>query len=326
MLDSITRNPVSNPDPADASATFTLTTRASDDYGIAMLELWAYVCDVLTFYQQSIANEAYLRTATQQASVTRLAALLGYRPAPAVAAQVYLAFLAAKNAPGAIPAALQTQSDPPPGRSPVIFEVESPLTVTALDNQPVLLGPQISLQLNRSGVLIADDAQTPLAKGARLLFFNNANKFLSEQQVDSVVPTSTGKLVTWRGDLGGIAPDSVKVYRLGRSFRVFGANAPATYYTLTTNSDGTTSFTAQNTGYGLVDEIDSTQPLSLDGVYTGIGAGANVVVEYGGASKTVIADSIESVANGSLTVGPLVAVRLRLRWPRRRFRQGPTFG
>ena len=43
--------------------------------------------DILTFYQERLANESYLRTATQLRSLTELARLIGYQPAPGVAAQ-----------------------------------------------------------------------------------------------------------------------------------------------------------------------------------------------------------------------------------------------
>src|ERR687885_1345801 len=67
------------------------TTRARDDYGIALLEMWSYLADILTFYQERIANEAFLRTALMPESVRRLAALINYEPAPGVAATAYLA-------------------------------------------------------------------------------------------------------------------------------------------------------------------------------------------------------------------------------------------
>src|SRR5215203_6020989 len=44
------------------------TARQPDDHGIALLELWAVLGDILTFYQERIANEAYLRTARQRDS------------------------------------------------------------------------------------------------------------------------------------------------------------------------------------------------------------------------------------------------------------------
>ncbi|HWQ18765.1 MAG TPA: hypothetical protein VN455_03235, partial [Methanotrichaceae archaeon] len=46
-----------------------LRTRRSDDPAIALIDAWATVADVLTFYQERIANEGYLRTATERRSV-----------------------------------------------------------------------------------------------------------------------------------------------------------------------------------------------------------------------------------------------------------------
>jgi len=49
---------------------------------------------VLTFYQQSIANEAFLRTAGLRESLALLANLLGYEPSRGVSATALLAFFA----------------------------------------------------------------------------------------------------------------------------------------------------------------------------------------------------------------------------------------
>ena len=56
-----------------------LTTRDPDDFTIALLDGWATLADVLTFYQERIANELWLRTATERDSILRLAQLIGYR-------------------------------------------------------------------------------------------------------------------------------------------------------------------------------------------------------------------------------------------------------
>src|SRR5262249_7398697 len=48
----------------DLPALRPLTTRADGDFSIALLDAWAVAADVLTFYQERIANECYLRTAT----------------------------------------------------------------------------------------------------------------------------------------------------------------------------------------------------------------------------------------------------------------------
>ena len=60
----------------------------------------ACVADVLTFYQERIANEGFLRTATERRSVLELARAIGYELKPGVAASVHLAFTV-EDAPGA---------------------------------------------------------------------------------------------------------------------------------------------------------------------------------------------------------------------------------
>jgi predicted phage baseplate assembly protein len=69
-----------------------LTTRADDDPSIAMMDACATLCDILSFYQERIANEGYLRTALERRSVRSLARAIGYELNPGVAAGAYLAF------------------------------------------------------------------------------------------------------------------------------------------------------------------------------------------------------------------------------------------
>ena len=59
-----------------------LTTRDSTDYSITLVELFAAMGDVLTFYNERIANEIFLRPARERDSVRRLVGLIGYRPGP----------------------------------------------------------------------------------------------------------------------------------------------------------------------------------------------------------------------------------------------------
>jgi len=69
-----------------------LTTRDRSDMSIALFDAWATVADVITFYQEEIANEGFLRTASEQRSLYELSRLVGYAPRPGVSASVYLAF------------------------------------------------------------------------------------------------------------------------------------------------------------------------------------------------------------------------------------------
>lgn len=69
-----------------------LTARQDDDFTIALLDAFSIVGDVLTFYTERIANEAYLRTAVERRSVLELAQSIGYEVRPGVAASTCLAF------------------------------------------------------------------------------------------------------------------------------------------------------------------------------------------------------------------------------------------
>lgn len=119
-----------------------LTTRNSSDPAIALLDGWATVGDVLTFYQERIANEGYLRTATERRSVLELARLVGYTLRPGVAATVFLAYtLEDKQAEAVeIPIGARSQSIPGPGELPQSFETsESLIARTEWSNLQVRL-------------------------------------------------------------------------------------------------------------------------------------------------------------------------------------------
>jgi predicted phage baseplate assembly protein len=112
-----------------------LTTREPDDPAIALVDAAACVADVLSFYQERIANEGFLRTATERRSVLELARAVGYELRPGVAASVHLVYTV-EDAPGApgvctIAAQAPVQSVPPQDKLPQVFETESELFARA---------------------------------------------------------------------------------------------------------------------------------------------------------------------------------------------------
>ncbi len=108
----------------------TLSTRDESDPAIAFLDAWALVGDVLTFYQERIANEGYLRTACHRRSILELGRLVGYTPRPGVASSVYLAYTLDKDAaPVTIPAGALANSVPGPGETQQAFETSDALEV-----------------------------------------------------------------------------------------------------------------------------------------------------------------------------------------------------
>ncbi|HEX8777158.1 MAG TPA: putative baseplate assembly protein [Rhodanobacter sp.] len=152
-----------------------LTTRTASDPAIAFLDAWATVADVLTFYQERIANEGYLRTATERRSVLELARLVDYRLRPGVAASVYLAYTIEQNAaPVTIPAGARAQSVPAPGEQMQTFETAEPLDARYEWNalEPRLTQPQ-EISLDTVAALDAlwiASVATNLKPNDRLLF------------------------------------------------------------------------------------------------------------------------------------------------------------
>lgn len=66
------------------------TDRSEADFGMALLEMFAYMADILSYYQDRIANEAFLTTAQERRSVINHLRLIGYEMAPAAAASTTL--------------------------------------------------------------------------------------------------------------------------------------------------------------------------------------------------------------------------------------------
>jgi len=55
-------------------------TSSQGDFGVMLVELFAYMGDILSFYGDRLTQEAYLPTATQRLSILNIAQLLGYIP------------------------------------------------------------------------------------------------------------------------------------------------------------------------------------------------------------------------------------------------------
>jgi hypothetical protein len=161
-----------------------LTTRGLDDPAIALLDSWAVVGDVLTFYQERIANEGYLRTATERRSVLELAREIGYELNPGVAASTHLVWeveqsfaIAGQTPPGmsppprevTLPRGTKVQSMPGQDEMPQTFETSSELVARSDLNalRPRLTVPQpVSLG---SRVLYVEGIASGFVRGDRVL-------------------------------------------------------------------------------------------------------------------------------------------------------------
>jgi hypothetical protein len=108
---------------------------SGDDLGLMWLEMWAYVSDVLGFYDERAANETYIRTAVRRPSLRRIVELLGSTPSVGAAAKALVAALADGAVAVTLPPATGFRSGAFNGEPPQVFETAAETTIHPLMNQ-----------------------------------------------------------------------------------------------------------------------------------------------------------------------------------------------
>ncbi len=211
-----------------------LTTRQSDDAAITLLELWAAVGDVLTFYQERIANEALLRTALERDSVLRMVRLLDYHLRPGIAATTELAFTVEEGATVRIPERFPVMSVPGQDEQPQFFE-----TVEAI---------RADARLNRIPILPEPIAINPFAQGRRVAFLTSNNDgWLAAQRL------RPGEKVVLFNLLGGtvdIISDALASDRIATAAGSADASIASSALDVSTSADLSSATYADTIGWG----------------------------------------------------------------------------
>jgi hypothetical protein len=163
-----------------------LRTRDTSDFSIALVDAWSEALDILTFYTERLANEAYLGTAVEARSIFELVKLVGYRPSPGVSASTVLVFTLASS-PGSpatvpIPAGTRVQSIPGPGQTPQVFETSANIVAT-------IAGNAIPAATTQPWHLIGKDTSAWIAGTANNIQIGNALLFVS---APNGIPSITG--------------------------------------------------------------------------------------------------------------------------------------
>ncbi|MFD1875730.1 putative baseplate assembly protein [Hymenobacter bucti] len=204
------------------------TTRHGDDFTVGLLDAWSTVADVLTFYQERIANESFLRTATERFSVLEMARLIGYELQPGVAASAYLAFTlddtAGAFAPQLVPGTtfngqadlasttitpeLKVQSIPGPGELVQTFETIETIEARAEWNamKPRLTQPQpLSVTM---GVLLLQGTGYALKQGDVILINKTKLRKILNVSLDETAKTTRVDFVAEASFPAYVAPAS----------------------------------------------------------------------------------------------------------------------
>lgn len=108
------------------------TSRSEGDFGVLLVELFAYMGDILSYYGDRIANEAYIQTATQRSSVLNLASMLAYTPTGSIAATGTVTFqVPAGSGVVTLPAGTQVATGFNPNYDqPIVYETTADCTLT----------------------------------------------------------------------------------------------------------------------------------------------------------------------------------------------------
>lgn len=220
-----------------------LTVREDDDSTIALMDAWALLLDVLTFYNERIINEGYIRTSVERLSLTELARHISYRPKPGVAANAIFAFLM-EESPGAplealLPIGTKIQSIPEQDEKPQIFETIEEIRAKTKWNA---VRPQLTeKQTLKTGTthLYLQGTATQLQSGDHLLFLGEEriNDPTSDsweiRTIQTVITENEANrtMIAWQEGLKNDPPlihptSKGKVYVFRQRAALFGHNAP----------------------------------------------------------------------------------------------------
>jgi hypothetical protein len=280
-----------------------LHTRSDDDVTVALCDSFATLADVLTFYQERIANESYLRTAVERRSVLELARLIGYQLAPGVAASTAFAFTL-EQAPGqpalaarpvVIAAGSRVQSIPDDGQDPQNFETVAAITARVEWNaMPARSCETLPIS---SGLteLYLDGTATQLQVGDAILIVGSERaadpsseawdvRWLEKIEVDLARGLTR---VSWTTGLGspwtatGPAAQGIHVYAFRQRSGLFGHNAPDPRMIFSTMNPDPNHLTTDSTyanwsGYAINGGV-----IDLDASYPKIARGSWVVLAGG---------------------------------------------
>lgn len=269
------------------------THRAPDDPGIALIEGAAILGDILTFYQELYANEAFLGTAQWRDSVSDLVRLLGYRLSPGLGGRGMFAFEVKGTKAVTVPAGFLVKAKVEGLEKEAEFETVSELVVYPWLSRFNLFRPLQEVNVGSETTefyisLPGQDLSPILLKEDDKLLIGDAQPASSGNPtslanaeiviIDSVRQQHGTNIYKIKGSLkrSGSA-GAVAGFKLGRSFHHFGYNAPQTF--IDTSVPVTSTTVPDDTGTGTktttsIKESPLSFERSLNGVTSGSAGGS----------------------------------------------------
>jgi hypothetical protein len=248
------------------------------DLALQMMEWWAYLSDVLTFYNERIATQGYLGVADLPESVNRLIQLLGYRPRPGIAASGALAALLNTTKPVTLPQGFQVQSKPGPGQQPQIFELG---TATVLQKPDLISARPVP----STAPLLSPDGKTVwlagkiggIKPGERLLLVNG------DAVAGGAITVSAWATVQSAQPQNDPYGDQVTAVTFSAAVRGIPADAQATGFALLRSGQSATPWSSRPTGWSTT--VISASGIDLASIARDLSPGSLALLEVTGAAK-----------------------------------------
>jgi hypothetical protein len=298
------------------------TTTDASDFGITLIELFAYMGDMLNYYIDRSANEGFINTATQRSSVLSIAKMLNYSPSNGTPATVTLSFQNSTASVITVPARTQVATTTTINglSTQIIFETNSdisvPAAVGAIKGSAAVTATQ-GVTVNSEYVGNSDGtayqvwalAQNPLISKttsvlANGVSYNEVSYLLDAGYNDPVYTVSTDangiSYINFGDNISGRIPPSGSIYvtyRIGGG--VSGNVGPNTLTYLLTNVTAGLTVNNQTAASGGAD-VESTDSIRLNAPFALTALNRAVSLSDYAALSVQVPSIAKAVADGSV--------------------------
>jgi len=227
------------------------------DPTLAMVDAFAALADIMSFYQDRVLNEGYLGTAIDYSSLALLGRSIGESPGVSIGATAEIALFAQPGPPVLVPRGAAVQANPPKPRggasganssaaaataAPPTFEIAAEVTadptlnqLTPLQTKPPHLDPETeSLLIQGVGLgLAVGDFMLLVRRGKPTQWVRLTVFSVSENHVLATTIVGIGSKLRSQWTASGCteplpsnAAEGLELYALDLTCRLFGYNAP----------------------------------------------------------------------------------------------------
>lgn len=205
------------------------TNRTEKDWGLVMMDMWAYLADILTYYQEQIMNESFFGTAVLDESIIELMYNINHKPIPGISASSLAQFEASEKSPGTISKNFKLQSViTEENDQSVIFETDEAVYVASDANLMILDGSKIKENIEEGTTSLSlDKIYNILNVGDFILITDNINETIV--QITEKKDYNNHTEISWQSEHALTKTYDIrrtKMYKLTKPLYSFGHDTP----------------------------------------------------------------------------------------------------